>query len=89
MIAVDRPNVVVETIKQAEDGNGVIVRLYESMRQRGPVNLTVNFDLSEVWRTNLLEENQDRLVGARQPGVAIRRAVSDCDPATGAGLNDE
>jgi len=34
-IAVDKPNIVVETIKWAEDGNGVIVRLYESRRQRG------------------------------------------------------
>jgi alpha-mannosidase len=28
-------NVVIETVKRAEDGNGVIVRLYESQRRRG------------------------------------------------------
>jgi alpha-mannosidase len=61
LVSVDRPNVVVETIKQAEDGRGIIVRLYESQRQRGPLALATGFDLAEAWRTNLLEENQTAL----------------------------
>ena len=61
MVDVDRPNVVVETVKRAEDGNGVIVRLYESQRMRGPVSLTTGFALKGAWRTNLIEENQEPL----------------------------
>lgn len=57
-IAADRPNIVIETIKQAEDGINLIVRLYESQRQRGSVTLTTDFDVAEAWQTNLLEENQ-------------------------------
>jgi alpha-mannosidase len=60
-IAVDQPNVVIETVKQAEDGNGVIVRLYESRRKRGEIVLTTNFALDKVWQTNLLEENETAL----------------------------
>jgi alpha-mannosidase len=60
-ISVDRPNIVIETIKQAEDGQGIIVRLYESQRQRGEVTLTTNFILDSAWQTNLLEENQTAL----------------------------
>jgi alpha-mannosidase len=52
---------VIETIKRAEDGNGVIVRFYESQRCRGQVTVETGFPLSEVWRTNLLEENQTAL----------------------------
>jgi len=59
--SVDRSNVVVETVKWAEDGNGVIVRFYESQRQRGSVTLTTGFDLAQAWHTNLLEENQAAL----------------------------
>lgn len=54
LLSVDRPNIVIETVKQAEDGDGVIVRFYESQRQRGPVTLTTGFDLAEAWRTNSL-----------------------------------
>jgi alpha-mannosidase len=60
-VSVDRPNVVIETVKQAQDGNGIIVRLYESQRRRGPVTLQTAFRLAGVWRTNLLEENQEAL----------------------------
>jgi alpha-mannosidase len=58
IISVDQPNIVIETIKQAEDGNGVIVRLYESQRQRGEITLAAGFALEGAWRANLLEENQ-------------------------------
>ncbi len=61
LISTTPPNIVVETIKQAEDGNGVIVRLYESQRGRGQVTLTAGFPLAGAWRTNLLEENQNEL----------------------------
>jgi alpha-mannosidase len=61
LVAADRPNIVVETVKGAEDGNGVIVRFYESQRQRGPVTLTTSFPLAEVWQTNLLEDNETAL----------------------------
>ena len=54
-LTVDRPNAVIETVKRAEDGSGVVVRLYESQRQRGPVTLTAGFKLAKAERTNLLE----------------------------------
>ena len=39
----------------------MIVRLYERQRRRGEFTLTAAFLLAEAWRTNLLEENQERL----------------------------
>ena len=60
-ISVDLPNVVIETIKQTEDGQGLIVRLYESQRKRGECTLTAAFPLEAAWRTSLLEENLERL----------------------------
>jgi len=61
LISADRSNVVIETIKRAEDGNGIIVRLYDSQRQRGRVTLTCSFPLKAAWRANLLEENKEQL----------------------------
>lgn len=57
-LQIDRSNMVIETVKQAEDGQGVIVRLYENQRQRGTATLQAGFPLTGAWRTNLLEENQ-------------------------------
>jgi alpha-mannosidase len=61
LMQTDAPHVVIETIKQAEDGQGLIVRLYESQRRRGPFTLTTLFALAEVWLTNLLEQSEERL----------------------------
>ncbi|MBW2581172.1 MAG: alpha-mannosidase, partial [Deltaproteobacteria bacterium] len=60
-IQVDHPNIVIETIKRAEDGNGVIVRLYESQRQRGEFTMSTAFELNSAWRTNILELNQKEI----------------------------
>ena len=61
LLFADSPNLVIETVKRAEDGHGVIVRLYESQRRRGIGRLHFAFPVQEAWRTNLLEENQERL----------------------------
>ncbi|MBZ0302293.1 MAG: alpha-mannosidase, partial [Anaerolineae bacterium] len=59
LVTVDQPNIVIETVKQAEDGQGIIVRFYESQRRRGQITLRTGFDLSQAWHTNLMEENGD------------------------------
>ena len=82
LVTVDRPNIVIETIKQAEDGNGMIVRLYECQRQRGPVTLTAGFPLAGAARTNLLEENQARTTRHRPPTALSDPPLRDRDPAT-------
>lgn len=61
LLSVDAPNLVIETVKAAEDGRGLIVRLYESQRKRGAAALTCAFPLAAAWRTNLLEEDQQPL----------------------------
>ncbi len=61
LLAVDAANVIIETVKQAEDGNGLIVRLYENERSRGLVTLHAGFPLHAAYRCNLLEEDQEVL----------------------------
>lgn len=64
LLTVDAPNVIIETVKQAEDGNGIIVRLYENNRARGPVTLRTGFPVKAAYQCNLLEENQAELTAA-------------------------
>ncbi|MCA9956617.1 MAG: hypothetical protein KC434_17935, partial [Anaerolineales bacterium] len=49
-------NFIVETVKQAEDGHGLIVRGYECNRQRGWLTFTTSFPVAEACLCNLLEE---------------------------------
>jgi alpha-mannosidase len=60
-MSVDQPHVVIETIKKAEDGDGIIVRMYESQRVRGLCRLISGIPLREAQRINLLEEELETL----------------------------
>jgi alpha-mannosidase len=48
-------HIVVETVKVAEDGDGLIVRLYEAHNQRGPASLTFGRPVASAVETDLLE----------------------------------
>lgn len=52
---------LIETVKRAEDGNGVILRLYQSQRRREWVTLHTALPLKAAFITNLLEDNQEPL----------------------------
>jgi len=55
--AVDIENVIIDTVKKAEDGNAVIVRLYESAGQRGDAAITFAKKPRKVSECDLMEEN--------------------------------
>ena len=52
----DNKNVILETIKRAEDGDGVIVRLYEVENKTTDVTVKTALNITEVVETNLMEE---------------------------------
>lgn len=56
LAGVDVPNVVLETVKQAEDGDGVILRLYECENAKTPVTLTWNKPFAIAEADNCIEE---------------------------------
>ncbi|HEY4470851.1 MAG TPA: glycoside hydrolase family 38 C-terminal domain-containing protein [Stellaceae bacterium] len=54
---VDTPGIVIETVKQAEDGSGFIVRLYEAAGASSHTELRCGFAIAEAAETNLIEED--------------------------------
>jgi len=56
LLSTDCPHIVVDTVKPAEDGRGLIVRLYEAHNQRGKGLLTFATSLLSAEECNLLEE---------------------------------
>ncbi len=56
LVTCDRPGIVVDTVKPAGDGRGIVVRLYEAHGSRGPVTLRFGYPLAHAEACNLLEE---------------------------------
>ena len=61
LVHVDAPQIIIETVKQAEDGDGLILRLYEHERTQQAFDVQAGFPLAEAFRCNLLEENEEQL----------------------------
>jgi alpha-mannosidase len=57
-VSVEGP-AVLETLKPAEDGDGVVLRLYEPNGARGRVTVSHRLPFAEVWRCNLVEEGAE------------------------------
>jgi len=53
---INAPEIVIETVKQAEDGKGLIVRLYESAGASTRAELACGFALAEAAEANLIEK---------------------------------
>lgn len=51
-------NIMIETIKQAEDGSDTVVRLYEFENTQSQVELTLARTAKRIWIGNLMEEKQ-------------------------------
>ncbi|MDE7339093.1 MAG: alpha-mannosidase [Lachnospiraceae bacterium] len=54
--SVAHSNVILETIKRAESGNGIVLRMYESENAYTKTKLTVNALFEKAYLCNLLEE---------------------------------
>ena len=59
--SVDKDNVIIETIKKAEDDKSIIVRLYETFDFTEKVKLQSAFKIKKAYECNLMEENEKEL----------------------------
>jgi alpha-mannosidase len=64
LVSVSAPEVVVESVKLADDRSGdVVVRLYESLGGRARTTVTASFDIAEASVRDLLERVDDTVAG--------------------------
>ncbi len=59
LVASDSPNLVVETVKKAEDDEDLVVRLYEAEGHRGRVALSFGLPVAAASECNLIEEGAE------------------------------
>jgi alpha-mannosidase len=60
-LAVDAEHVVLETVKRAEDDDGVVLRLYESSGAAAKARVTLSLAVEAAEETDLMEGNGRRL----------------------------
>ncbi len=58
LVTTEAENIVIDTLKKAEDGEAYVLRLYECFDRRGKVKLTFGFEAARVFLCNMLEEEE-------------------------------
>jgi alpha-mannosidase len=61
LLSVDKPNVVLETVKRAEDNEEIIIRCYECYNQRGVITLTFGNHILKATECNLIERDEETI----------------------------
>ena len=59
--SVSHDNVILETVKQSEDGAGTVLRFYECQNARTKATVTVPANFTKAYATNLLEQVEQEL----------------------------
>ena len=57
----DCANIICETVKPAEDGNGVVMRFYECANTRTPASVTIGLPAKQVFLCDLMENVLEEL----------------------------
>ena len=55
LISCDCENIVVETVKEAENGQGIIVRLYDAWNRKSTPTLKLGFEAREIFICDMME----------------------------------
>ena len=69
-LEVDAPNVIVEAVKKAEDGDDIIVRLYEAEHKAAHARVRFGFPIRAASEVNLMEEEPAPL-SVRRDGITL------------------
>lgn len=57
LLSCSNDNIIIETVKKAEDSDEIIVRLYENHNKKGSINLKFGFELDSVYLCDLTENS--------------------------------
>ncbi len=61
LVSCDAENVVIDTVKLAENGKDIVIRMYEATNRRTNCVLSFGFAVKDVWKADLMENEQEKL----------------------------
>ncbi len=61
LVHTDCDHILIDTVKRAEDGDGIVVRLYEYRNSKGCANLLFGRPVKKIVETNLCEEGGEEI----------------------------
>ncbi len=73
LLSTDKENVIIETIKKAENDSSIIARVYEAFNSKSKCTISASFDFKEVYLCDMLENDIMKLDSdGRDINISIR-----------------
>ncbi|NLK27319.1 MAG: alpha-mannosidase [Clostridiales bacterium] len=69
-VSIDKENVIIETVKEAEDGKSIILRMYECDNALTKANIKLGVNVTSIVECNLIEE-EGEAIPLNEDGFAI------------------
>ena len=63
LVSADQDNIIIETVKKAEDSGALVIRMYECWNRKTTANLIFGGKIKRMWECDLMEENDVPLGG--------------------------
>ena len=61
LIKGDCENVIIETVKEAENGHGIVIRMYEAWNKKSVLTLNLGFNSHKISICDMLEKPQKKI----------------------------
>ena len=61
LVSIDKENVIIEAVKEAEYDEKIVIRMYETKNTRTKATVEFGFNVSEAYIANLSEKAQKKL----------------------------
>lgn len=71
LVSVNAPNVAISAIKPAEDGRGVIIRLFEQANRRARIRLDFGFEIGAAFTCSMIEDGEVEIDPDGSRGLAL------------------
>lgn len=72
LVKTDKDNIIIETVKRAEDSDALIIRMYETWNTRTDCTLSLGIDVREIYECNLLEEKDSLLADGSSVSLTFK-----------------
>lgn len=71
LVSCDCDNVIIETVKQAENGNGIIIRMYEAWNKKTDAVINLGFEANKISTCDMTENPIEEIGKGNQVNVKL------------------
>nr|QGT50950.1 alpha-mannosidase [uncultured Firmicutes bacterium] len=71
-VSSDSENIIIETVKESENGKGIVIRLYDAWNKKSKPELRLGFDAKKIYLCDMLENKLEEIGSGNRVKLSVR-----------------